>query len=101
MPGVTPSPWGAAAHSGIGAIWPWLESGEPMLDDEALAMLRSDDGPSTSPSSGYMPGDALSLLLLLLLLLSLLLLLLSLLLLLYMYGASAYTAPLSKPIVVG
>lgn len=70
MPGVTPSPWGAEAHSGICAICPWLESGEPMFDDEALAMLRSDAGPRTmSLSSGYMPGDALPLL--------------------YMYGASA------------
>jgi hypothetical protein len=33
-----------------------------MLDDEALSMLRSDDGPRRSPSSGYMPGDALPLL---------------------------------------
>jgi hypothetical protein len=83
MPGVTPSPWGAAAHSGIGAIWPWLDSGEPMFDDEALAMLKSEAGPRpTSPSSGYMPGDALPLWLL------------------YMYGASAYTGPFSYPIVV-
>jgi hypothetical protein len=53
-----------------------------MLDDEALAMLRSDAGPRTmSPSSGYMPGDARPLL--------------------YMYGASVYTAPFSYPIVVG
>jgi hypothetical protein len=52
-----------------------------MLDDDALT-LRSDAGPrTTSPSSGYMPGDALPLL--------------------YMYGASAYTAPFSYPIVVG
>lgn len=63
MPGVPPRPWGAEAHSGIGAIWPWLESGEPMLEDEALAMLRSEAGPRTmSLSSGYMPGDALLLL---------------------------------------
>lgn len=82
MPGVTPSPWGALAHSWIGAICPWLDSGEPMFDDEALAMLRSEAGPrAISPSSGYMPGDALPLL--------------------YMYGASAYMAPLSYPIVVG
>jgi hypothetical protein len=44
-------------------MWSWLESGEPMLDDEVLAMLKSDDGPRTSPSSGYIPGDALPLLL--------------------------------------
>ena len=76
MPGVTPSPWGAVAHSGIGAaICPWLESGEPMLDDDALAMLRSEAGPRTSLSSGYMPGDALPLP--------------------YMYGGSPYTDPLS------
>jgi hypothetical protein len=62
---------------------PWLDSGEPMLDDEALAMLRSEAGPrTTSLSSGKVPGDALPLLL-------------------YMYGASAYTAPFSYPIVVG
>jgi hypothetical protein len=53
-----------------------------MLDDEALAMLGSDAGPrATSPSSGYMPGDALPLP--------------------YMYGASAYTAPFSYPMVAG
>jgi hypothetical protein len=52
-----------------------------MFDDEALAMLRSEAGPRpTSPSSGYMPGDALPLWLLVLL---------WLLLLLYMYGVSA------------
>jgi hypothetical protein len=63
-----------------------------MFDDEALAMLRSEAGPRpTSPSSGYMPGDALPLWLLDLLLL---------VLLLYMYGVSAYTAPFSYPIVV-
>ena len=67
MPGVTPRVWcgapaAAAAHSGIGAICPWLDSGEPMLDDDALAMLRSDAGPHlTSTSSGYMPGDAIPL----------------------------------------
>jgi hypothetical protein len=34
-----------------------------MVDEEALALLRSDAGPhATSPSSGYMPGDALPLL---------------------------------------
>lgn len=76
MPGVTPRPWGPEAHSGIAAaMWPWLESGEPMLDGEALAMPRSDDGACRSPSSAYMPGDALPLL--------------------YMYGASAYMEPLS------
>lgn len=56
MPGLTPSPCGApAAHSGIGASWPGLERGEPMLDEEALAMLRLEEG----PSSGYRPGDDL------------------------------------------
>jgi hypothetical protein len=44
IPGVTPRPWGPAAHSGIGASCPWLESGEPMLDEVALAMLRLEDG---------------------------------------------------------
>lgn len=81
MPGVRPSPWGAEAQSGSGAACPWLDSGEPMLDDGAL-MLISEAGPrTTSPSSGYMPGDALPLA--------------------YAYGASAYTAPFSYPIVVG
>jgi len=52
-----------------------------MLDDEAEAMLRLEDGIRISPSSGYMPGDPLPW---------------------YMYGAdSAYRGPLeSKPIVV-
>lgn len=82
MLGVTPSPCGAEAHSGIGAMCPWLDSGEPMLDDEALAILRSEAGPRTaSLSSAYVPGDALPLL--------------------YMYGASAYTVPFSYPIVAG
>jgi len=67
-------PWVAAAHSGIGARAPWLESGDPRFDDEALAMLRFDEGTRMSlPSSPYIPpGDDLAW---------------------YMKGASAYTAP--------
>jgi hypothetical protein len=34
-------------------MWPWLDSGEPMFEDEALAMLSSEAGPrATSLSSG-------------------------------------------------
>lgn len=75
MPGVRPSPWGAEAQSGIGAACPWFDSGEPMLDDEALRLM-SEPGPcTTSPSSGYVPGDALPLP--------------------YGYDASGYMAPFS------
>lgn len=77
MPGLTPSPCGADAHSGIGASWPGLESGEPIFDEDALAMLRLEDGTRISLSSGYSPGDDLLYMLLLL------------------YGASEYIAPLS------
>jgi len=50
-----------------------------MLEEDALAMLRFDEGTRMSLSSGYMPGDDLPL---------------------YMYGVSEYRAPLSNPIVV-
>ena len=59
IPGLTPRPWGVAAHSGIGARLPWLDSGEPMLEDEALAMLRLEEGTRISLSSAYRPGDDL------------------------------------------
>jgi hypothetical protein len=38
---------------------PWLDSGEPMLEDVALAMLRLDEGTRMSLSSAYRPGDDL------------------------------------------
>lgn len=80
MPGLIARPCGGA-HSAMGASWPWLESGEPMFDDDAEAVDRFDDGPGMSQSSAYMPGDARPAL--------------------YMYGASAaaYMAAPSYAIV--
>jgi hypothetical protein len=41
----------------MGASWPWLESGEPIFDDDAEAVDRLEEGSRMSDSSAYMPGD--------------------------------------------
>jgi hypothetical protein len=39
----------------MGASWPWLESGEPIVDEDSERLERFEEGTRVS-SSGYMYG---------------------------------------------
>jgi hypothetical protein len=41
----------------MGASWPWCESGDPIVDDDAEAVDRLDEGTRISPSSWKTAGD--------------------------------------------